>query len=155
MVKKGSTLFLKIAVLLIGVPVFILSSLLMYAVLTDPEPGYLTPIQISLCLSAIPIFYAIYQAFKLLNYIDTNKAFSKLSVEALKQIRYAAIAFGALYSLGMPYVYYVAESEDAPGLVLFGLMFVFASLVAATFATVLQRILQDALDLKSENDLTV
>lgn len=32
---------------------------------------------------------------------------------------------------------------------------IFASSVIATFAAVLQRLLQDAIDIKSENDLTV
>ena len=35
--------------------------------------------------SAIPFYFALYQAFKLLRYIDKNKAFSELSVKALKK----------------------------------------------------------------------
>jgi hypothetical protein len=36
-----------------------------------------------------------------------------------------------------------------------GLIIIFASLVIAAFAAILQRILQEAINIKSENDLTV
>ena len=39
-------------------------------------------------VAAIPFFVALYQAFKLLSYIDKNQAFSELSVKALKKIKY-------------------------------------------------------------------
>ena len=38
---------------------------------------------------------------------------------------------------------------------LVGLVIIFASMVIAVFAAVLQRLLQEAIDIKSENDLTV
>ncbi|WP_219914085.1 DUF2975 domain-containing protein, partial [Bacillus paranthracis] len=36
-----------------------------------------------------------------------------------------------------------------------GMIIIFASMVIAVFAAVLQRLLKDAIDIKSENDLTV
>ena len=39
---------------------------------------------INLYATAIPYYFALYQTFKLLNYIDKNNAFSELSVQALK-----------------------------------------------------------------------
>ena len=105
--------------------------------------------------SAIPFYFALYQAFKLLSYIDKNKAFSELSVKALKNIKYCAITISILYVLGMPLFYLMAERDDAPGIILIGLVIIFASMVIAVFAAVLQRLLQEAIDIKSENDLTV
>ena len=55
----------------------------------------------------------------------------------------------------MPFVIYVADKDDAPGAVGIGLVIIFASLIIAVFAAVLQRLLQNAIDIKSENDLTV
>lgn len=55
----------------------------------------------------------------------------------------------------LPFVYVVAEKDDAPGLILMGMVPVFASLVIAVFSAVLQRLLQEAIDIKSENDLVV
>lgn len=47
------------------------------------------------------------------------------------------------------------EGEDITGFISLGLMLTFASMVIAVFAAVLQRLLQEAIDIKSENDLIV
>jgi hypothetical protein len=95
------------------------------------------------------------QAFKLLSYIDKNQAFSELSVKALKNIKICALTVSGLYLVILPFVFLVADLDDAPGLVIIGMVPVFASLVIAVFAAVLQRLLKEAIDIKSENDLTV
>jgi len=60
-----------------------------------------------------------------------------------------------LYVVGMPLFYLIAEMDDAPGIILIGLVMIFAALVIAVFAAVLQKLLKNAIDIKSENDLTV
>ena len=50
----------------------------------------------------------------------------------------------------LPFVYVVAEKDDAPGLILMGMVPRFASLVIAVFSAVLQRLLQGAIDIKSK-----
>jgi hypothetical protein len=105
--------------------------------------------------AAIPFYFALYQAFKLLGYIDRNIAFSELSVIALMKIKYCAISICSLHVLGLPLFYLVANKVDPPGLVFVGMVIPFASLVIAVFATVLERLLQEAINIKSENDLTV
>ncbi|WP_010651532.1 DUF2975 domain-containing protein [Oceanobacillus massiliensis] len=157
--ERGSTLFLKIAVILIGVPVLALGIFGLYWFVNHPaNPDYapiLYPILIGIYVTIIPFFTALYQAFKLLSYIDKNQAFSNLSVKALKNIKFCAVSITGLYVLMMPFVFLVAEMDDAPGLILISLIPPFASLVIAIFAAVLQRLLQEAIHIKSENDLTV
>jgi hypothetical protein len=157
--KQGSTLFLKIAVFIIGTPVLALCIFgLPWLANNSVNPDYahiLYPILIIMYVSVIPFFVALYQAFKLLNYIDKNKAFSELSVKALKNIKYCAITISGLYVVGMPFFYILAELDDAPGIMLIGLGIIFASTIIAVFAAVLQRLLQEAIDIKSENDLTI
>jgi len=116
--------------------------------------GY-DPILLGMYVPAIPFFIALYQAWKLLSYIDKNKAFSDLSVKALKNIKYCAITISALYAAGIPYIFYVADKDDAPGVAAMGLVIIFASVVIAAFAALLQKLLQNAIEIKSENDLTV
>ena len=67
-------------------------------------------------VSAIPFYTALYQSFNLLTYIDKNQAFSQMSVEALKKIKNCAIAISGLYVVALPFVYIMAEVDDAPGL---------------------------------------
>ncbi|OAS82694.1 MULTISPECIES: DUF2975 domain-containing protein [Metabacillus] len=157
--KHGSTLFLKIAVFLIGTPVLALCIYGLPWLANNPaNPDYayiLYPILIGMYVSAIPFYIALYQAFKLLSYIDKNQAFSELSVKALKNIKFCAMTISGLYVVIIPFVYLVAELDDAPGLIIIGMVPIFASMVIAVFAAVLQRLLQEAIDIKSENDLIV
>lgn len=157
--KQGSTLFLKIAVILMGLPVLALGIFGLTWLAKNPvNPDYaniLYSIVIGMYVSVIPFFVALYQAFKLLNNIDKSQAFSELSVKPLRNIKFCALTISSLYVVLLPFVYIVAELDDAPGLIIIGMVPVFASMVIAVFAAVLQRLLQEAIDIKSENDLTV
>ncbi|MBY0116547.1 DUF2975 domain-containing protein [Paenibacillus sp. FSL L8-0435] len=157
--KRGTTIFLKLAVFLIGAPILALCIFGIPWLANNPvNPNYagaLYPIVIIMYVSVIPFIVALYQAFRLLSYIDKNEAFSLMSVKSLKTIKYCAIVISSLYFVMLPFVYVVAEKDDAPGLILMGMVPVFASLVIAVFSAVLQRLLQEAIDIKSENDLVV
>lgn len=108
-----------------------------------------------LYVSAIPFFVALYQAAKLLSFIDKNTAFSENSVKALKNIKYSAITMSISYVACIPLLFNVAEVDDAPGLGAVALAFACAPLVIATFAAVLEKLLQNAISIKAENELTV
>ncbi|OXL85636.1 hypothetical protein BCV73_23080 [Paenibacillus sp. SSG-1] len=159
--KRVSTLFLKVAVFLIGLPIlalciFVVPGIADFAAELYPDHAYLKYLVfVDLYASAVPFYLALYQSFRLLIYIDRNEAFSELSVSALKNIKYCAVAISILYVAGLPLLYLIAEADDAPGVILIGLVIIFASMVIAFFAAVLQRLLKEAIDIKSENDLTV
>lgn len=109
-----------------------------------------------LYLSAIPFCIALHHTMKLLGYIDSERAFSQLSVEALEKIRRCAIAAFAACTLGgLPFFYYWAETDDAPGLIIIGLAIAGGVFVGAILASIIKRLLQDAIEVKAENDLTI
>ncbi|MBO9130787.1 DUF2975 domain-containing protein [Bacillus sp. 165] len=155
-----TTLFLKIAVFMIGIPVlalciFLVPHLASFAAKLYPN---IAPMKYLVFIvmygAAVPFYFALYQAFKLLRFIDENTAFSELSVKALKNIKCCAITISGLYVLGLPLFHFIAKKVDPP-IGLMGLIIIFASLVIAVFAAILQRLLQEAINIKSENDLTV
>ncbi|WP_291758571.1 DUF2975 domain-containing protein [Lysinibacillus sp. UBA5990] len=155
---KRETLFLKIAVFLMGLPVFALCIWVVPRVALDTaqhSPVLTTVALLGVYATAIAYFVALYTTIKLLSYIDQNIAFSELSVKALIKIKYCAIVISSVYVVGMPLIYYAAEVDDAPGLILIGMVIIGASFVVAVFAAVLQKLLKNAIDIKSENDLTV
>ncbi|MBP3047440.1 DUF2975 domain-containing protein [Bacillus subtilis subsp. subtilis] len=149
------------ALVLIGIPIlalciFLVPKIANYSAELFPNIAYIKYLVfIYLYVTAIPFYFALYQAFKLLSYIDKNKAFSGLSVRALKNIKYCAVTISIFYAAGMPVFYLMAEIDDAPGIIVIGLIIIFASMVIAVFAAVLQKLLKEAIDIKSENDLTV
>jgi hypothetical protein len=159
--KRGSTLFLRATVTVLGLIALGLCFLILPAIYREwgleyPDTAYLKfPVLIILGATVVPFFTALYQTWKLLNYVDKNDAFSQKSVTALKKIKYSALVFSGLYLAFSPVAYYVAQKEDAPGLMVIGLIMAFAPMVIAVFAAVLQLLLKNAMEIKSENDLTV
>jgi hypothetical protein len=152
---KTSTFILKTVIVLVGTGVLALCIFVLPAGIMSDKVGYYRPLLLGMYVPAVPFFIALYQGLKLLHYIDQNKVFSNASVNALKIIMYCAGIIGGLYLAGMPYIFSVAERDDAPGVALLGFIFIFSSLVIATAAAVFQRLLQNVIDMKSENELTV
>ncbi|HRN95837.1 MAG TPA: DUF2975 domain-containing protein, partial [Candidatus Levybacteria bacterium] len=86
--KQGSTLFLKLVISAIGIGVFV--GMLWFpqtegrATNLDLVSIYTDPLIIYIYIASIPFFIGLYQAIKLLNLIDANKAFSQGAVNTLK-----------------------------------------------------------------------
>src|SRR5262249_5393464 len=104
--------------------------------------------------ASIAFFVALYQAFKVLGYVGQNKAFSQAAVKALRTIKYCALVIIGFVAVGEIFIL-LHESDDRAGGVFMGVLITFGSVVIATAAAMFERILQNALDIKSENDLTV
>lgn len=109
----------------------------------------------ALTLSLFPFLAALYQSIKLLNFIDHNEAFSDKSVDALSKIKRYAFSIAAVHILSFLLYFIVGEVDDAPGVILVGVMFVSAPAVIAVFAAVLEKLLENALDIKKDNELTI
>ncbi len=104
-------------------------------------------------LASMPFFVALYQAFKVLAYIRQNKAFSQATVKALRTIKFCALGIIGFVAVGELFIM-AGDSDDRAGGVFIGILITFGSVVVATVAVMFERILQNAVDIKSENDLT-
>lgn len=161
--NRFPTLFLRIVIIVLALAVsafciFLLPGFGTEAVVEYPGTNmetWLVLFKICSYLTLIPFFIALRSTFELLKNIDSNQALTMSSIQALKNIKYAAVSFSILYIGLIPLIYTVGEIDDAPGLILIGLAIPFVPLIIAIFAMILQRLLQSAIDLKVENDLTV
>ena len=160
--KKSSTIFLQVVIVLIGIVALAIMirfpltegravNLDLFSIYSDPfiMYGY---------VASIAFFVALYQAFKLLGYIGQNKVFSLSSVKALRTIKYCAIVLSFLIVIAAIYirVSFNGNADDDPaGFIAVSIVATFISIVIATAAAVFERTLQSAVDIKSENDLTV
>src|SRR3972149_10254973 len=157
--KKGSTLFLKVVILLIAIGALI--GMLWFpqtegrATNLDLISIYADPLIIYTYIASIPFFIGLYQAFKLLNLIDANKAFSQGAVNTLKNMKFASLSLIGFIALAEVYIRFFVHGDDPAGPTAIGILASFAAAVIATAAAVFQKNLQNAVDLKSENDLTV
>ena len=160
--KRSSTVFLQIVIVFIGIGVF---ALMLWEPHLEGRNAHATLFEIYFkdpflayaYIASIAFFVALYQAFTLLGYIGQNKVFSQAAVNALRTIKYCAITLVGFIVGAEAYLFIVQRrvEEDITGGVMMGLVMIFVSAVVATAAAVFERTLQSAVDIKSENDLTV
>lgn len=105
-------------------------------------------------VAAVPFFVGLYHAIKVLGYAGRNQEFSPSAVRSVRTIKYCALALIGFVLIG-EIILMSGESDDRAGGVMMGAMIFFASTVVATSMAVIERALQNAVNLKSENDLTV
>jgi hypothetical protein len=104
---------------------------------------------------SIAFFVALSQAFKVLGYVRQNETFSPAAVKALRTIKYCALTIIGFVAVGVIFILLFGDKEDRPAGVFMSALTTFISIVVATAAALFERILQSAVELKSENDLTV
>lgn len=157
--KQSSTLFLKIVLVLIGLGV--LTGLLLFPQFEGRNANadlltiyFRDPLLAYTYLASIPFFVALYQAFKILGYIEQNKAFSQTSVTALRNIKYCAIAIIGFIIAGEAFIMFAGDGDRA-GILAMGIYTTCVSIVIATAAALFENLLQNAIAIKSENDLTI
>lgn len=159
--KRSSTIFLQIVIVLIGIGAL---ALMLWEPHLEGRNAHATLFEIYFkdpflayaYTASIAFFVALHQAFKLLGYIGANQVFSQRSVKALRTIKYCAMALVAFIVGAEAYFFiFVRGKDDIAGGVMIGLVMIFVSVVAATAAAVFERLLQSAVEIKSENDLTV
>lgn len=157
--KRGSIIFLQTVIILIGIGAF---ALLLWepqiegvnANATNLEIYFQDPFLALVYAGSIPFFIALYQAFKVLGYARKNKIFSLKAVKSLRTIKYCALAIISFVVVEEAFII-SNTSDDRAGGVFMGLLITFGSVIIATAATIFERILQKAVDIKAENDLTV
>ncbi len=159
-IKRASSLFLKLVIILIGIGA--LAFLLWEPQIegrnvhaTQFEIYFNDPFLVWAYTASIAFFVALYQAFKLLGYIARNEVFSERSVKALRTIKYCALILVAFLVAAEAYLFIARPEDDIAGGVAMGLFMIVISVIIASAAAMFERLLQSAVDMKSENELTV
>jgi hypothetical protein len=157
--KFGATLFLRAVLVLFGIGA--LTFLLWEPHVegrnvnaTTFEIYFKDPFLAFAYVASIPFFVGLYHAIKVLGYAGRNLEISPSAVKSVRTIKYCAIALIGFVVIG-EVIILLNESDDRAGGVMMGLVILFGSIVVATATAVLERTLQNAVDMKSESDLTV
>jgi hypothetical protein len=159
LMKRSSTAFLQSVIVLIGIGAL---ALLLWEPHLEGRNAHATVFEIYFqdpflayaYLASIPFFVALYQGFRVLGYAGQNQVFSPAAVKALRTIKLCAIALVGFVA-GAEIFILMQDGEDRAGGVALGVFIAFGSIIMATAAATFERILQTAVDLKSENELTV
>lgn len=150
---KLKILFLKLAVCVLTIPALMLCILGLPFLISNPvNPKYATiiyPVLACVYLAVIPYFISLYQVLRILSDIGKNEAFSQLTASALKKLKYCAIVTSSLFVVALPFVFQIAQADDAPGLVLIGLFITSIPIIIAVLTDILQKLLKNALNIKT------
>ena len=155
--KRSSTAFLQGVIVLIGLGAL---ALMLWEPHHEGRNAHATPFEIYFkdpflayaYVASIPFFAALYQAFKVLGYAGQNRVFSQEAVKALRIIKLCALAIIGFVA-GAEVFIMLHTSDDRAGGVFMGILITFGSAVIATAVVVFERVLQSAVDIKSENEL--
>lgn len=159
--KIPSTRFLQVVIVLIGLAA--LAFLLgephfegRNAQATPFEIYFKDPFLAYAYVASIAFFIALAQAYKLLGYIARNEVFSERAVTSLRTIKRSASAL-ILFILGAEAYFFLVMrgTDDITGGVAMGLLMLLGSIMVAAAAGLFERLLQTAVEIKSENELTV
>ncbi len=156
--KKHSTIFLQIVIVLIGIGALFLMlwepqlegrnlhATLSQIYFNDPFLAYAY-------IASTAFFATLYQAFKLFGYMGRNEIFSERSVNALRIIKYCSMSLVGFILGAEAYLFIVMRSkDDIAGGVAVGLFLIFIFVVITSAASVFEKALQKAVRIKSEND---
>ena len=159
LLKPIPAAFLQTVVVLVGIGAL---ALLLWEPHIEGRNKHATPFEIYFkdpflayaYVASVPFFVALYQAFKVLGYARHNAMFSHEAVRALRMIKYCALAVIGFVALSVLFMI-SADRDDRPAGLFMRILIAFPSIVVATAAAMFERLLQNAVDIKSENDLTV
>lgn len=156
---KRSSIFLQVVIVFIGIGAFAfmlwephiegrnVNATLFEIYFQDPFLAYAY-------IASIPFFAALYQAIKLLEFAGQNNVFSQEAVKATRTIKYCALLIIGFAAVGEIFIM-LDTSDDRAGGVFIGILITFSSVVIAAAAAMFERILQNAVNIKSAKDLTV
>jgi len=158
--KRGSVLFLRAVVVLIAVGA---AALMLWeprvegvnAHATNFEIYFKDPFLAYAYVASIPLFVGLYQGFRVLGYVGQDAVLSTAVVRRLRTIKLCAIVIIGFVVGAELFIRLNNKGDDPAGGVFIGILIAFAATVVATAMFVLERTLQNAVDIKSENDLTV
>jgi len=157
--KRSSTIFLQVVIVLIGIGAL---AFMLWQPHIEGRNAHATLFEIYFkdpflafaYIASIPLFVALYQAFKVLGHVRQNQTFSQATVKALRTVKYCAIAIIGFVVVSVVFMIF-GDKDDRPAGVFMRILITFPSIVIAAAAAVFERVLQNGVDIKSENDLTV
>src|SRR5688500_7505336 len=117
--KRGSTLFLKSIVVLVGM--VMLAGMLVFpqregrAASLDLISIYRDPFIIYSFIAAIPFFVALFQALKLLGYVEKDAIFTQAAISAVRIVKYCALATIGFLAGALLFIRFMAQGDDPAG----------------------------------------
>src|SRR5438874_11914218 len=123
LVKRSSTAFLRIVIVLIGIGAL---ALMLWEPHVEGRNAHATVFEIYFkdpflayaYIASIPFFVALYQGFKVLGYAGQHKVFSQAAVKALRTIKFCAMAITGFVVVSVIFLLRGDPEDRPPGVVM-------------------------------------
>lgn len=148
--KRSSALFFQVVVVLLGVGML---AFLLWEPHVEGRNAHATTFEIYfkdpflayVYLGSVPFFVALYRAFGLLGQVKQIGAFSLVTLDALRAIKYCALAIMGFVAGGVLFIIAFGDGEDRPAGIFMSLLVTVASSAIAIAAAMFERNLRGTL----------
>lgn len=155
---KLKTFFFKGVILLLAIILLFVTFLLTIQITTGERNEITLALKIfyaTIILTDFFAFSALRILYKMVTLIGHEQAFSNqilpLVTKLNRQILLVAVSFCGI----LPFVYQMTQNEDAPGIMILGLMLVSIPFSLVVFGKIVEELFKQAVNLKKEQDLTI
>lgn len=156
---KIKTTLLKIVTLIIDAFVLffivMLSMSMLNAIQDHPFDLFPTIAGSTFLIVGLLVLVISYYFFRIFKLIDNHNFFTQQALHFVKMVRYLFIACSIVLLAILPIAYQAADIDDAPGLIIVALGFIFFPSAIAAFISVMEKILINSIQFKQENELTI
>jgi len=158
--KKLSIFFLQFVLLLFGL--FTLFLMLRFpltegrAVNLSLFEIYSDPFILYSYFASIAFYFSLVEVLKILKYIGQEQLFSTASIKSIKKIKFSAFSLCFFTLLVALYIRFFNHSDDDPaGFIALCIIMILFFIAVGIAAGLIEKSLQKALQMKTENDLTI
>lgn len=156
--NRSSTLFLRLVISLFAIAALVICGVGVPHMVADEvsrhPDGAGVPYAIMACayILCIPFFTALFQGFRVLNFIDRDKTFSAATASSLRLIRNCAVIIGASFLAGIVTLHILSAGtgEDPAGPTMIAIVVMFFCLTIIAVSVVLEKQVRKAIDLRTE-----
>lgn len=136
--KQKTVFMLKVTTIVASIIVSSLSIAGVYFLANNSiNPEYsnmLYPILTGLYISLIPFFIGLFKCFRFLSNFNNHETFETVFND-LKTIKYCSISIVIIYLMMMPFIFILADKDDAPGAILIGMIPIVISIIIVFIIT--------------------
>lgn len=155
---KTKAIFFKGVIILFATIISFLTFLIGIEVFTSGETSKSFTIPLfftSILLTDLFAFSALFYLYQMVSLIGNEQAFSNQILPLAKKLNQRMVGMAVTFCGILPFVYRVAELDDAPGLIIVGLMIVSIPFSLVVFGKIVEELFKQAVYLKRDQDLTI
>ncbi|MEG0294109.1 DUF2975 domain-containing protein [Enterococcus sp.] len=155
---KLKTFVFKGVLLLLTIMLFFVTFLITIQMVTGEKLELTLAMQIfygTILLTDVFALSALSSVYRMVTLIGHKQAFSHQILPLVAKLNRQLLLMSLSFCGILPFVYQIVQNEDAPGVMILGLMLVAIPFSLVVFGKIVEELFKQAVNLKKEQDLTI